>query len=284
MIQSLRQVKSRIKSIQNTHKLTRAMEMISLAKMRSFQKVLPVYKRFFSKLEGMIYDLSASFEISPHPFLRRPDKCKKAALCIITSDTGLCGVYNHNILVAAEDFLLKNNSLKVSMIAIGKKGFVYFKRNGYDVREVYTDLHGRYSEVLADKVSARLVDLFTSGECDEAYVAYTIFESVSHYRPVVVKFLNIEKKLGTKREYILEPEADAMLAELLPVYLRNKMRIILLNAFACEHSARAIAMGEATENAEEVLDNLTLVRNKVRQANITKEIIEIISSADALKG
>ncbi|MCX5711872.1 MAG: ATP synthase F1 subunit gamma [Candidatus Omnitrophica bacterium] len=284
MIQSLRQIKSRIKSIQNTHKLTRAMEMISLTKMRSFQKVLPVYKKFFSKLEGMIYDLSASFETAPHPFLRHPDKCKKAVLCIITSDTGLCGAYNHNILGKAEDFLQKSNCLKTDLITIGKKGFIYFKKKGYNVPEVYTDLHGRYSEALADKISARLIDLFISGECDEVYVAYTLFESASRHKPVVERFLNIEKKLGTKREYIIEPEADAMLAELLPVYMRNKMRIILLNSFACEHSARAMAMGEATENAKEVLGNLTLFRNKVRQANITKEIIEVISSADALKG
>ncbi|MFA6349413.1 MAG: FoF1 ATP synthase subunit gamma, partial [Candidatus Omnitrophota bacterium] len=252
MIQSLRQIKSRIKSIQNTHKLTRAMEMISLTKMRSFQRSLPVYKRFFSKLENMIYDLSASFDTAPHPFLRPIEECKKATLCVITSDTGLCGAYNHNILAAAEDFLRKDKCLKTDLIAIGKKGFVYFKKKGFNVPEVYTELHGRYSEALADKISARLVDLFISGECDEVYVAYTVFESASRHRPMVEKFLNIEKKLGTKREYILEPEADAMLAELLPVYVRNKMRIILINAFACEHSERAMAMGEATENADEV--------------------------------
>jgi F-type H+-transporting ATPase subunit gamma len=284
MIQSLRQIKNRIKSIQNTHKLTRAMEMISLTKMRSFQRVLPAYKRFYSKLEGLIHDLSASFDTAPHPFLRQVDKCKKVALCIITSDTGLCGAYNHNIIAAAEHFLRQDKCLKADIIAIGKKGFIHFKKKGYAVPEVYTELHGRYSEALADKISAKLIELFVSGECGEVAIAYTVFESASRHRPNVERFLNIERKPGTKREYILEPQADAMLAELLPVYVRNKMRIILLNAFACEHASRAMAMGESTENAEEVLNNLTLVRNKVRQANITKEIIEVISSVDALKG
>jgi len=284
MIQSLRQIKSRIKSIQSTHKLTRAMEMISLTKMRSFQKALPVYKRFFSKLETMLYDLSASFEKASHPFLKASGQKKNIALCVITSDTGLCGAYNHNILGATDDFLRKSNTLKIDMITVGKKGFVYFKRKNQVISDVYTELHGRYSQGLADKISDKLIDLFVSGRADEVYVAYTFFESASRHKAVVEKFLNIDKKPGTKREYILEPEADSMLTELLPVYVRNKMRIILLSAFACEHSSRAMAMGEATENAEEVIDNLTLVRNKVRQANITKEIIEVISSADALKG
>lgn len=282
--QSLRQIKRRIRSVENTKKLTRAMEMIAMVKLNAFQNKLLYSKGYFSKLERLFNNLLSGYSGCAHPFLEKREKKENIALCVITSDSGLCAGYNSNVISAAEHFILGHGERKINLVLVGKKGVNYFKKRGIQVSKAYPDFHGDYSAGAADKVAANLTDLFLSGKADEVHVVYTYFETTARHKPRVERIFDIESSQGEQLDYLVEPDINSILNRLIPLYISAKFRFILLNSAASEYAARAIAMGEATENAKELLEGLVLFRNKVRQANITKEIIEVISSADALKG
>lgn len=284
MIQSLRQIKRRIRSIENTKKITRAMEMVSGAKLKRTENVLYASRPYFSKLDSILKNLLASIKDLSHPLLEERQEKQKIALCLITSDTGLCSTYNDNIIRLAEDFINRYGADKIRLITVGRKGFNYFKKRRLSISHTYIGFHGRFSSQVSDEIARTLTDIFLSKEADEVYIAYTHFVSALRYKPTMEKFLNIERAKDQGIEYILEPNLDRILMELVPRYVSTKMRLILLEAFTSEHSARMIAMKAATDNAEELIDSLTLLRNKARQAAITKEVIEVASAAEALKG
>jgi F-type H+-transporting ATPase subunit gamma len=281
--QSLRQIKSRIRGIENVKKVTHAMEMISVAKFKPLETRVAVAKNYFTKLEELLKNLLASSALSDHPFIAPRKDVKDIILCLVTSDTGLCGPYNMNVLRAADAFVNERGKEKVSLVPVGRKGLNYFKRKGVGSAAAFMDLHGRYSDDTASALLNTLTRGFSSNKACEVYAAYTRFDSASRHRVVIEKFLNISPPEGTKIDYILEPDIEGILDELLPLYLYHKVRLILINSFAAEHAARMLAMGESTNNAKELLEGLILWRNKVRQANITKEIMEIVSSAEVLK-
>ncbi len=284
MIQSLRQIKKRIRSVESTKKIMRAMEMVSVAKLNRIETTLDASRPYFFKLDSILKNLLTGVKAASHPLLEERAAKQKAVLCLITSDSGLCSTYNDNIIRLAEDFINKYGIGEIKLVAIGRKGFNFFKKKGLVIPHTYVGLHGRYSSEIADGIAKTLTDLFLSGEADEVYVAYTHFISALRYKPTLEKFLNIERNKDHQIEYILEPNLNRILEELIPRYISTKMKLILLEAFTSEHSARMIAMKAATDNAEELIDSLTLLRNKARQAAITKEVIEVASSAEALKG
>ncbi len=281
MALSPRQIKNRIYSVQNINKITHAMEMISMAKLRPSQKQLLPQRNYFLKMEELLRNISGNTKGITDPLIRKKEDTGRIALCLITSDTGLCASYNDNIIRFAEEFMARSGKI-CSLVAVGRKGFSYFKSRQVKISRSYTDLHGKYSAQIAEEIFNNLVNVFLSGEADEVYIAYTYFESASRHRPVIEKFLNLDLKPEKKEDFILEPGQKAILKELIPAYVFNKIKLILLNAFTCEHSARAIAMGEATENAKDLLGDLILLRNKVRQSGITREILEVVSSAEVL--
>ncbi|MFH1238888.1 MAG: ATP synthase F1 subunit gamma [bacterium] len=287
MIASLRQLKSRIRSIENVKKVTHAMEMISLSKVKPMQNRLLDGRRYFRETEKLLKHLLATADGASHPLTEdRPHK-DKTALCLVTSDTGLCSSYNHSILDEAEEFIHKYGPGNIILEAVGRKGLNYFKKRGVKVAHSHIELNSRYSDGLARGILKNLTELFLSREVDEVYLAYTRFESPSRHKPVIEKLFNIEwdrtDKKSANELYIFEPGLDAILDQLIPLCLFNKIKSMLLESFVSEHSARMIAMGEATHNARELLEGLVLMRNKVRQANITREIMEIISSAEVLR-
>jgi len=285
MLQSLKIIKRRIRSVENTKKITKAMEMVSGAKLRKSESVLQAGKPYFLGLEAMLRDLLCGIDISGHQVLEERKELKTIGLCVVASDTGLCSSYNDNVIKLAEDFINKRGKHKVKLVTVGRKAFSYFVKRGFQVLRSYAGLQGRLSENITGEISDNLVQLFLSKEVDEVYIIYTQFVSALKYKPTAEKFLNIGRSGGTKEfEYILEPDRDSILKELIPRYIRAKMRYILLNAFTSEHSARMMAMKLATDNAHEMIDSLTLLRNKARQSSITKEIIEVSSAAELLKG
>jgi len=266
--------------------MTRAMEMISISKLKRTQYIHSKTWLYSVKTEELLKNmLSSSLGFNSPLINQRPD-AKKIVLCVITSDTGLCGSYNHNILRSAENFLKNYNKDDVRLVTIGKKGFIYFTKKLYRITNSYVGLSGRFSQDIAQKLSEMLINMFLSDSSAEIYIAYTRVESAARRKPIVEKFLNIAPfEKGTKKtEYIFEPSANEILERLLPVYLLNKIRSVILNSFVSEHQARSIAMGEATKNAGELFSNLILTRDKIRQYNITTEMLEVISSAEALKG
>jgi len=283
MIQNLRQIKSRIKSVESTRKITRAMEMVSAAKLSRVRGAFYASRHYSTNMESILKRLLSDIKNASSPYLENRDGSKGMAICIIASDAGLCGTYNNNIIRATENFINIRNQKNIKIIAIGKEVSAYFKNKGYDVARSHLGLYGRHSTKIVDDLVDELTDIFLSGTVDEVHIAYTHFSSNLRHIPVVEKFLNIPYLTEQKNYYILEPDAQVILDHMVPRYLSAKMNTIVLDAFTAEHSARMLAMKIATDNAEELIDTLTLQRNKARQAAITKEVLEIALSAEALK-
>jgi F-type H+-transporting ATPase subunit gamma len=232
----------------------------------------------------MLRNLLSSFPGVNHRLLQQRVDKKDILLCLVTSDTGLCGSYNSAVIHMAEEFIRNHGAHTIRLLAIGRKGLNHFKKSGLVIADSYTEIYGRYASAFVDKITQRLIDIFLSGQADEVYMAYTNFVSAARHKPVIEKLLNVEADKGRELEYLIEPDAEGILDKLLPVYVSTKMRTIILSAFTAENSTRVMAMHEATDNAKGLLEDLVLLRNKMRQADITREIIEVISSVDALRG
>jgi len=286
MIRSLKQIKNRIRSIENTKKVTNAMELISVSKLNHIEKMLYAIRPYFKKLDSILYHFINNVKLILSPYLEQRPVKKRIGLCVITSDGGLCGMYNTNIIRLAEEFIEKCGRDKIKLIAVGRKGLNYFKKKGLELQNTYLGLNGRYSQDLSDKIANNLISAFLTKEVDEVYIAYTHFQTALIHKPVLIKFLNLDVRNDSdeKMEYILEPNRERIIEELIPKYISMKMKLVILEAFTSEHSSRTVAMKTATDNAKDLLESLTLLRNKVRQANITQEIMEIISSSEALRG
>jgi len=285
MIQSLKTIKNRIRSIENTRKVTAAMELISVAKLNRIEKSLLNFRPYVAALEGMLHRLLSSSPQARHVFLGEKETVsERVCLGVITSDSGLCGVYNNNIIRLAEEFVRRQDKDKITLVCIGRKGFNYFRRQGLKVESAYLGVNGRYSDKLCLEINDKFKDMFISGAVPRIYIAYTHFRTALSYEPRVEKFLGLEPLAADNRDYLSEPGMDIILDELIPKYLYLKLKLIILESFTAEHSARIVAMKSATDNARDLLEKLTLLRNKTRQANITQEIMEIISSSEALRG
>lgn len=285
MAHSLKQIKNRIRGIENTCKVTQAMQMVSVAKLNRIDKLLFAVRPYFLRLESIMYELvNRRKEGVSHPLLESRTPGGRICLCVVTSDAGLCGAYNNNIIRLAQDFIREHAKGKVDLICIGRKGFNYFKKNQYNILNAYLGMNGKYSEQACCEIEKSLIDIFTSGRADQVFFAYTHYQSASVHRPLIEKFLNLEPKVVKSSDYILEPDINGILTQIIPKYISMKLKQIILEAFTAEQSARVIAMKTATDNAQDLLQDLVVLRNKVRQANITQEIMEIISSSEALKG
>ena len=283
-LQNLRQIKIRIKSIENTRKITRAMEMVSVSKLKRTKALFYSIRPYLSALETMMQDLLSDSPGLENVLLQKRELVKNTALCVITSDTGLCGAYNNNMLRYAEKFLLELRRPDVSIIAVGKEAYAYFLKKGLRIENSYLGLYGRCSSSISDTIANDLVGLFTRREADEVYVAYSRFNPSLRHVPTVEKLLNIEPREEPRNFYTFERSAQAILDSILPKYISYKIRAIISEAFTSEHSARMLAMKTATDNAQDLIEQLTLARNKARQFAITKEVLEIAASAEALKG
>lgn len=282
---SLRQIKRRIRSVESTKKITRAMQMVSTAKLQQTEHVLFSGKPYYFKMDALLKKLLASAKTAVHPLLEERPVKNNFTLCIITSDSGLCSTYNDNIIRIAEGFIKERGAENARLITIGRKGFSHFKKRKIKITHAYLGLQGSYSNEIAEEITKTIINAFLSKKTDEVYMAHTHFDATLKYRAKLQKLLNIER-MAEEREvdYILEPGAERILEELIPRYISTKIKGILLDAFTSEHSQRMVAMKSATDNAVELIDNLTLLRNKARQAAITTEIIEVSSAAEELKG
>ena len=282
-MQSLRDIRRRLKSIESTQKITRAMKMISISKLRFVQRHLEGYAMYFRHLEEILKN-TASGAAQSHPFLRKPREENAVLIYLITADTGLCGAYNNEVITTVVNFMKANSDKNFKFVCIGKKGFNFCSKNGWNIIDSRVNFNGRYSHIEADKISQDMGNFFLNGVADSVYAAYTVFGSHAKQYPVIEKVLNIEADKNDGVVYSFEPAREDVLSGIVPFYLRFKTRYCLMSSFGSEHSARAMAMGEASDNAKELSESLILTRNKVRQAGITRDIIEVISSSEALKG
>ncbi len=289
---STREIRRRIRSIRNTAQITRAMEMVAASRMRRAQQAVTASRPFSEKIRHVLADLGASTgggDSVMHPLLeRRPEN--RVTLILMTSDRGLAGSFNTNIIRTAINFILDRQDQQVSVIAVGRKGRDYMVRRRRDLKAEFSNIGDLPGLEVITPVAYMVMDEFTSGQTDAVYLAYTEYISTLNQRPTLLKILPIEPpeveegRSNKVPDYIFEPNPAMLLKALLPRYVEVQLYQALLESKASEHSARMVAMRNATDNANELVDELTLTYNKLRQANITKEIIEIASGAAALEG
>ena len=277
---SLRQIRRRIRSVQNTAKITRAMEMVAAVKMRRAQEAVLATRPYAEKMTGLLADLAAMPPDDPaevHPLLQRRE-VKRLSVIHITPDRGLCGALPGTLNRNVATFSLEAEG-PVSVVAVGRKGRDFMTRYGRDVRAVFTGLGERPNLADITPIARLVIDDFTNGDVDAVYVAYGEYVSTMVQRPVMRRLLPVEPaELPAAHAvgYIYEPQSAQLLTELLPRSVEMEIYHAVLEANASEQSARMVAMRSATENANDLVKDLTLVANKVRQETITTELLDII--------
>ncbi|MBI3021918.1 MAG: ATP synthase F1 subunit gamma [Candidatus Omnitrophica bacterium] len=301
---SLRQLRQRLRSIQSTKQIMRAMQLVSGSKLKRAQGRLLQARSVMGFLDGLLERVLTAAPEMTHPLCRAREG-SPSCLVLFTSDAGLCGSYNTNLIQLAESFLRRDTLNGTRVIYIGKKGYRYFTKRGYAAAEAYLDLAGRPNLAKAEAIAQALMSRFLNEEVSAVHLLYSQFVSSAAYRPTILQWLPIQldssKLVSSKTattptavepssrrataalEYIFEPSPQRIFEDLMPRWALAKFQLVMLEAFTSEHSARMIAMKNATDNAEELLKALTLQRNKIRQASITKEISEIVGTAEALK-
>jgi F-type H+-transporting ATPase subunit gamma len=285
---TLRDLRRRIRSVQGTQQITKAMEMVAAARLRRAQAKVESSRPYASKMQAMLDNLTRASASLDHPLFEKR-QVKKVGIVVVTSDRGLCGSYNNNVISEAERLRKCYEPDQVSLILVGKKGHIYYSKRVCEIVLKYLDMGAVLDLTQVRKITDDLVSLFLSGEVDEIYFVYTRFISAVSHRVATEKFLNIESQVGAEDQkgrvdYIFEPDPERIFSSLLPSYCMTRVLMALAESFASEHAARMISMSAATKNAEEMIDDLTLVMNKLRQASITKEMLEITTGAEALKG
>ncbi len=260
------------------------MEMVSTSKYKATESPLNMNRKYFEKVQSVFTHLAGSEggELKGPYFT--PNDQDPVGLLVITTDAGLCGSYNNQILRLAEDFIQQHSRRGFKLFVHGRKGQGYFKKRGIPVEQFFPAFHGRMVGNFHAPILNALVKAFQDDLVGEVHVAYTIFHNAMKRQPIIEKFLNIEKPKVQSANFIVEYGREGVLAEIVPMYLSSRLRLMFLESLTSEHSARMVAMKSAKDNAKELEGDLVLLRNKMRQAMITREVIEIISSAEALKG
>jgi F-type H+-transporting ATPase subunit gamma len=282
---TIREIRRRIKSIQSTAKITRAMEMVAASKMRRAQERTIAARPYAEEMRHVLADLAAQRRSGEeiHPLLlKRP--VNRIALIHITPDRGLCGGLAANINRNVASFIL-GQRIPVTTVVIGRRGRDFMVRSGQEVRAEFTRLGDRPSIVDILPIARIVIDDFTAGLIDEVYLSYTQFVTTMSQRPVLWRLLPIEPAAiqpGQNVEYIYEPSPDEVLAQLLPRFIEMGLYHAILESIASEQSARMVAMRNATDNANDIIEELTLTYNKARQEMITKDLLDITGGAVAL--
>jgi F-type H+-transporting ATPase subunit gamma len=287
----LREVRRRIKSVQSTMKITRAMELIATSRIVKAQQRVEQARPYAERLTAAIADVASATTALGHPLLEeRPDRTS-AAVFVVTSDRGLAGAYNASVLKTGEELLskLRSEGKEVKLFVSGRKGISYYRFRGRPLEDEWSGSSETPTYEDAKRIAGALIERFTAGEVDEIHGVYTDFVSAFRQRPVARRFVPMvfetveRQERGPVAQYMFEPEPEVLLESLLPRYVETRVYAALLEAAASEHAARRRAMSAATENAEELIKVLTRVANQARQTEITTEIMEIVGGAEALR-
>jgi F-type H+-transporting ATPase subunit gamma len=283
---TLKAIRRRVSSVRNIQQITKAMKMVSAARLRRAQEAAFAARPYAEKLEAVLQNLAAQRDTLAHPFLTAREE-KNVDLLVITSDRGLCGGFNANLIRAAEAFMRERAEQKVSLSFIGRRGVDHFKRRPVTITEQHINLFGRLTPPLAHEIGQRMGERFIQGESDGFYVLYARFRSALVQIPTVDQVLPIVAKerdaAQGSLEYLYEPTPQELLASLLSRYVDMLIYRAMLESVASEHGARMTAMDNATNNAVDMISRLTLDMNRARQAGITRELLEIVSTSEALK-
>jgi F-type H+-transporting ATPase subunit gamma len=275
-------IRRRIRTVRNTEQITKAMKMVSAAKLRRAQEAMFAARPYAHRMVAVLHSLAARSDPHSHPLLQQREG-DRAILIVVTADKGLCGGFNANILRAASRFLAERAGRETSLILVGRKGRDFFRRRHVPTRSEHVGVFQplRFSSALT--VAHEITEAFTSGACDAVHLVYNQFKTIIQQQIIVEQLLPVARPPQSEHEiltdYIYEPDPATIFARLLPKYLEVQIWHALLESAAAEHGARMAAMDAAVNNASEMIERLTLHMNKVRQAAITKEIIEVVSGA-----
>ena len=277
-------IRRRIRSVKNTQQITKAMKMVSAAKLRRAQDAMFAARPYARKMMEVLSSLAARAEESAHPLLEQREG-ERILLVLVTADKGLCGGFNANIIRAAVRFLQDKKPEAVELDLLGRKGRDFFRRRQYKVRSEQVGIFQALRYPVAQSIARELMKAYMEREADQVYLVYNEFKSVIQQRVMVERLLPIERVAveahAPALDYLYEPRPEKIFGELLPKHVEIQVWRALLESAAAEHGARMAAMDAATRNAGEMIDRLTLYMNKVRQAAITKEIIEVVSGASS---
>jgi F-type H+-transporting ATPase subunit gamma len=292
MAGQLKEVRNRIKSVQSTQQITKAMKMVSAAKLRRAQDAIVQMRPYAKKLQEMLSNIVSNTQVEGGNALAVERPVEKVLLIVITSDRGLAGAYNSNVIKLAKQIIREKYKAQqakgnVTIWSIGKKGFEHFQKNNFAVTDTFKDIFHHLSFEAVQEASQAAIKAFQEKQFDKVEVVYSEFKNAATQRFVVEQFLPIQKTNaggGVKADFIFDPNKEELIAELMPKILNTQLFKAVLDAHASEHGARMTAMDKATENANELLRTLKISYNRARQAAITTELTEIVSGAAALQG
>jgi len=283
---TLKAIRRRVASVRNIQQITKAMKMISAARLRRAQDAALAARPYAERLEAVLQNLASQSATLSHPLLEAREE-KNVDLILITSDRGLCGGFNSSLIRTAEAFVRQRPGQKITLSLVGRRGFDYFRRRSVTLGEQHINLFGKLTATLAHEIGARLSQRFLNGETDGVYVLYARFRSAVSQIPTTDKILPVSaKEITSERaslEYLYEPAPQELIASLLTRYIDMLIYRAMLESVASEHGARMTAMENATNNAVDMINRLTLDMNRARQAGITRELLEIVSTSEVLK-
>lgn len=288
-MQSTREIKQRIRSITSIKQITRAMEMVAASRLKRVESRVIASRAYTEKMHMVLSHLVSSLEGSHPWFAEKDQKVSTVKILLITADKGLCGAYNNNIIQKTVKFIRTQTDKKVKLILIGKKGYLYFSKGNYaDLIEKYIpESVEKLGYAQIQELGDMLIKGYERNEFGELHIFFTKFHTVMQSFATSVRLLPIEKdtfesKEKISGEYIFEPSAEQILNNLFPKFIETRLYQCLLESLTSEYAARRVAMIAATENAGEMIDELVSSYNKARQASITKELLEVVSGAEAL--
>ena len=287
---TLRDIKRKIDAVKKTQQITRAMNMVAAAKLRTTQQKLDQFVPYAKQLTEIMNRVAAGVEPEGFPLLMDHEEVVNVELISITADRGLCGAFNTNLISATERFMAEKEQegLEISLTLLGRKGRDYFRRRKRPTRAFHEGMLNNPNFADASALGQEAIDLFLTHEVDEVYLCYSQFINMVTQRPVVKKLLPIapetmEEDEQEQLEYIFEPSREGVLNDLLPNYIHLQILETFFQTAVSEHAARMTAMDNAVSNCKEMVRDLTLIYNKARQAGITKELMDIVGGVEALK-
>jgi F-type H+-transporting ATPase subunit gamma len=288
---SLIDIRRRIRAVKSTQQITKAMKMVAAANLRRSQERIFNARPMARQITRVLGDLAARVDPSSHPLLHQPEPGaggKRVLAIVMTADKGMCGSFNANIIRTVSTHVLDHAGQQITLATIGRRGRDFFSRRGYPIRFELVNFTRKPGYEHAQAITREAIAAFTRGEADEVLLAYNEFKSVLQQRVVITPLLPVPKSGFEKSDptaavdYLYEPSAQKIFDEMLPRLVEFEVFTALLESAAAQNAAQMVAMDNATKNSGEVIDTLTLTMNKIRQAKITNEIIEVVSGAQAL--
>jgi F-type H+-transporting ATPase subunit gamma len=289
---TLRDILRKIGAVRKTRQITRAMNMVAAARLRSAQARMEGFEPYAAKFSEVLGNLAIRIEPDIHPLLVRKEDISRLALLHFTGDRGLCGSFNTNLINMGEKWIndQKGKGMSCGLTTVGKKGRDYFRKRDFDIIDSYVNVYGTIDMSFIGQIAEGFIDRYMADEVDEVYMIYSRFVGMARQQPTLVKLIPIEPMKieegqgeSTPVEYIYEPDPEELLIDLLPKHIDVQIANAFLQNETSEHAARMAAMDNASKNCNELIDNLTLVYNKARQAAITAELMDIVGGAEALK-